>query len=136
MDTVGPKELLDLLAEWNGMWQQYWNVLYTVAAAMVTLVASIKTDPRFRRILSATAAVGFLLFAAGNYMALYEMRMQRENVVAFVEAKAGSNPQVAAVAKAAEPPSLPRLDLYHWGLCAFVVVLLFAVPEFRARSDS
>lgn len=120
-----------LLADRSNAWKGYWTVLYPVAGAIVTLVASGKLLPRYRWLASSLAAVGFLVFAAGNYHALDSMRVQRNAVVAFVKEKAANSPQIAAIAEASAPPTQTELRVYHWGLCLFVVVLLFAIPPFQ-----
>jgi hypothetical protein len=133
MDTAAAKDLVTMLTERANVWQGYWTVFYTVAAAIVTLVASGKLLPRYRLLTSVIAVVGFLVFAAGNYKALSTTRVQREALVAFVKEKAASSPHVMAIAEAAEPPTLSELRLYHWGLCVFVVTLLIAIPAFQRR---
>lgn len=131
MEASVAKELIALLAERSSAWQAYWTVFYTVAAAIVTLVASGKLLPKFRKLASAIAVVGFLVFAAGNYQALSTMRVQREAVVAFVIEKASANPHITRVAEASAPPSEAQLRAYHWGLCIFVIVLLITIPAFQ-----
>jgi hypothetical protein len=134
MDAAEAKELIGLLSERAGAWQALWTTFYTVSAAIVTLIASGKFLPKLRLSASAIAAAGFLLFATGNYQALDEVRTQREAVVSFVKDKARQDPHITAVAGASAPPNVVRLRLYHWGLCAFVVVLLFALPAFQRKS--
>jgi hypothetical protein len=81
------------------------------------------------------AVAGFLLFAAGNYKALDELRKQRDAVVQFVTEKAKDSPQIIAFAEASAPPSIAELRVYHWGLCVFVVVLLCAIPAFQKAPE-
>ena len=52
-------------------------------------------------------------------------------LVEFAKEKAKDTPQIMAVAQASEPPSLSELRIYHWGLCIFVVALLFGIPAFQ-----
>jgi hypothetical protein len=125
------KELISMLSERSSAWQALWTVFYTVSAAIVTLIASGKLLPEYRWATSSVAAAGFLLFAYGNYRALDELRKQRNAVVEYVKENAKDCPHIFAVAEAASPPTLYNLRAYHWGLCAFVVVLLFAIPAFQ-----
>lgn len=136
MTPSDAKELIGLLAERSAAWQALWTVFYTVSAAIVTLIASGKLLPKYRWVASSIAVAGFLLFAAGNYRALDELRKQREAVVQFVKDKAQDTPPIIAVAAASAPPSLSDLQLYHWGLCGFVVVLLVAIPAFQKAPEA
>lgn len=136
MDVSDAKQLIGLLSERSAAWQALWTIFYTVSAAIVTLIASGKLLPKYRWVASSIAVVGFLLFAAGNYRALDEVRKQRDAIVQFVKDKAKGTPQIIAVAEASAPPSLSDLRLYHWGLCGFVVVLLFAIPAFQKAPEA
>jgi hypothetical protein len=137
LDASTAKDLTQLMSERAAAWNGLWTVFYTVSAALVTLIASGKLLPKYRIAASSIAVVGFILFAAGNYRALNEMRKQRAAVVDFVIEKAKETPQIIAVAKASVPPTLQDLRIYHWGLCVFVVVLLVAIPAFqKTRSDT
>jgi hypothetical protein len=131
MDASAAKELIALLDERASAWQAYWTVFYTVSAAIVTLVASGKLLPRYRKLASLIAIAGFLVFAAGNYQALATMRVQREAVVEFVKERAAGSPHIVKVAEASAPPTQMQLRAYHWGLCLFVAVLLAALPAFQ-----
>lgn len=135
MDVSTAKELIGLLSERASAWQALWTVFYTVSAAIVTLIASGKLLPKYRRVASTVAVAGFLLFATGNYKALNELRKQREAVVEFVKDKAKDTPHIIAVAEASAPPSHSELRIYHWGLCIFVVVLLCAIPAFQKAPE-
>jgi len=136
MDPSAAKELIGLLSERASAWQALWTVFYTVSAAIVTLIASGKLLPKYRWLASSIAVAGFLLFAAGNYRALDELRKQREAIVEYVKIKAKDTPQIIAVAEASAPPSLADLRAYHWGLSVFVVVLLFAIPAFQKAPEA
>jgi hypothetical protein len=131
MESAQAKELVGLLSERAGAWQALWTTFYTVSAAIVTLIASGKFLPELRWVASSIAAVGFLLFAAGNYSALGALRKQRDAMVHFVKDKARDDPYITVLAEASAPPDLAKLRMYHWGLCVFVVVLLFAIPAFQ-----
>ena len=134
MDTSIPdvKALLEILASHSSNWNGAWTFFSTVSVAIVAVVASGKILPRHRWAASIMAAVGFLVFATGNFIALDHLREQREAVSEFVilKAKEKKYDQVLAVAKASEPPTAGNLKLYHWSLCAFVVVLLLLIPRF------
>jgi hypothetical protein len=134
MSTSEAKDLVSLLAERSNAWQGLWTLFYTVSAAIITLIASGKLMPKYRVGASIIAAFLFLLFAMSNYMALEELREQRAAVVEFVKEKANDSPPIIAVAEAAVPPSYTQLKLYYWGLWAFVVVLLWAIPAFQKQS--
>ena len=134
MNITDFKDLMSLLADRSSAWQQLWNLLYTVAGAIVALVASGKVPPQYRRLVSVLTTIGFLVFATGNYRALETMRVQREAVVAFVKAQSGGNPQLLALAEASAPPTENELRLYHWGLSLFVSGLLFALPAFQRKA--
>jgi hypothetical protein len=136
MNPADAKELIGLLSERASAWQALWTVFYTVSAAIVTLIASGKLLPKYRWLASSVAAAGFLLFAAGNYRALDEVRKQRVALVQFVTEKAKDAPQIVAVADASVPPTLRDLRAYHWGLCGFVVVLLFAIPALQKAPEA
>jgi hypothetical protein len=135
MDAAEAKELIGLLSERAGAWQTLWTTFYTVSAAIVTLIASGKFLPKRRWFASAIAAAGFLLFTAGNYQALGELRKQREALVSFVKDKARDSRHITAVADASAPPGAAKFRIYHWGLSVFVVVLLFAIPAFQRKND-
>ena len=134
MSTSEAKDLVSLLAERSNAWQGLWTLFYTVSAATITLIASGKFMPKYRVHASILAAVLFLLFAGSNYMALEEVRKQRVAVVEFVKEKADGSPPIIAVAAAGVPPGCTQLKSYYWGICAFVVVLLWAIPAFQKQS--
>ncbi|MGQ0794347.1 MAG: hypothetical protein ACT4NX_09755 [Deltaproteobacteria bacterium] len=136
MEPSTAKELIGILSERASAWQALWTVFYTVSATLVTLIASGKLLPKYRYIASSVAVVGFLLFAAGNYQALNDMRTQRSAIVEYVKEKAKDSPQIITVAEAAAPPSLTQLRIYHWGLCVFIVVLLVALPAFQKPPEN
>jgi hypothetical protein len=52
----------------------------------------------------------------------------------FVKDKSRHDPRITAVAEASAPPNATWLRIYHWGLCVFVVALLFALPAFQRKS--
>jgi hypothetical protein len=133
LSTSEAKDLVSLLAERASAWQGLWTLLYTVSAAIVALIASGKLMPEHRGTVSTIAAVGFLLFAVGNYIALYDLQKQRVAIVEFVKEKATGSPHIIAVAQAAAPLRLVWLNVYHWGLCAFVIILLFVMPAYQGR---
>jgi hypothetical protein len=134
MDLSDAKNLIELLAGRSSAWNALWTVFYTVGAAIVGVVASGKLLSRRRTVASAIAVCGFLVFAAGNYVALEEMRKQREAVVAFVKKKAveKQSPEMATLAEASSPPTANELRAYHWALSLFVVALLMLIPRFLA----
>lgn len=136
MSPSDAKELIGLLSERSAAWNALWTIFYTVSAAIVTLIASGKLLPKYRWAASTIAALGFLLFAAGNYRSLDELRIQREGVVQYVKEKTQDTPSISAVADASIPPTRIDLRLYHWGLCGFVVVLLFAIPAFQKAPEA
>ncbi len=131
METAQAKELLSLLSERTGTWQALWTTYYTVSGALVTLIASGKFLPGRWWAASAIAAAAFLLFAAGNFRALDELRKQRDALVHFVKDKARDDPHITVVAEASAPPDLEKLRMYYWGLSVLVVVLMFAIPAFQ-----
>jgi hypothetical protein len=130
------KELIELIAMPLSIWQSLWTTFYTVSAAIVALVTSGKILPKMRRLVSTIAALGFLIFAVGNYEALAQVREQRVAIVCHVSAAAADNPHIREFANASEPTSLFWLRFYHWGLCIFVLVLLFGMPAFQKDEDN
>lgn len=132
MESSTAKELIGLMSERASSWQALWTVFYTVSAALVTLIASGKFLPQHRLAASLISIIGYMLFAAGNFLALDGMRKQRKAVIEFVKDKAIESPYILAVADASAPPSQNRLRFYHWGLCIFVIVLLAVIPKFQA----
>jgi hypothetical protein len=135
MEPSNAKELIELLSDRATAWHALWTVLYTISAALVTIIASGKFLPKYRRLASSIAVLGFLLFAAGNYEALDQMRQQRAAVVEYVKEKAKDSPQIIKVAEASAPPDQMSLRIYHWGLCIFVIALLVALPAFQKKAD-
>lgn len=132
MEPSIAKTLIDILAERSAAWNSLWTVFYTVGVAIVGIVASGKLLSKNRTAASIIAALGFLIFAVGNYAALNEVRVQRESVVAYVKKNAEENksPEIATLAEASSPPSVFQLLLYHWSLTLFVVVLIVVMPRF------
>ena len=131
MNASDARQLVELLASRSGAWNSLWTLFYTVGAAVVGVVASGKLLARRRTAASLLAAAGFLVFAAGNYAALEDVRKQRQALVEFATLKANEerSPQIAAVAAASTPPKRSSLRLYHWSLRAFVVALLVVIPR-------
>jgi hypothetical protein len=136
MEPATAKDLIELLAERATAWHALWAVFYTVSAAVVALVASGKVATKRRWLVSAIVAVGFLFFAGGNYLALEQVRKQRVALVEFVKEKAVKELHVRTAAEALMPPSVCELRAYHWGLCLFVVILLFAIPALQKTAKS
>jgi len=133
MDAADAKNLIELLAGRSAAWNSLWTVFYTVAAAIVGVIASGTLLSSSRSAASAIAVVGFLVFAVGNYHALDEMRKQREAVTAFVKRVATEKQctELVALAEASSPPTVGELRAYHWALSAFVVTLLVLIPRFQ-----
>jgi hypothetical protein len=128
METSAAKELLGLLSEHTGKWQNLWTTFYTVAAATLTLIASGKVDAEHIWAIAPIASAMFLIFAAGNYQALESMRQQRGALLEFMSEKAADSPHLLAVVTAAAPPSRNNLRVYHWGLSSLIVALLWVLP--------
>lgn len=132
MEPSVAKTLIDILAERSSAWNSLWTVFYTVGAAIVGIVASGKLLSKHRTVASVIAMLGFLIFAAGNYMALNEVRKQRESIVAYVEKQAEEKQsmEISALAKVSCPPSLFQLTMYHGSLTLFIVVLIAVIPRY------
>jgi 3-oxoacyl-ACP reductase-like protein len=132
MDATEAKNLIELLAGRSAAWSSLWTMFYTIAAAVVGVVASGKLLGNRRTVASAIAALGFALFAVGNYQAFSDMRLQREAVSAFVMKKAEEkhSPEMVALVKASAPPTEGELRAYHWGLTLFVLSLILLMPRF------
>ncbi len=149
MDISNAKELIELLAVRTEAWNTLWDVYKVVAAAIVGVVASGKILKEHQRMASIIAIVGFLAFSIGNYIALDEMRKQRDAlvnyVISYVEAQnkkedttlseKKENNEIIKFAKASMPPSIERLRFYHWLLDVFVVLLLFFLPKIQKGPD-
>ena len=120
MELSQIKDIVALLTERSAAWQSLWTVFYTVSAAVVTLIASGKIQTPCRWPASTLASVGLVLFAAGNYRALNQVRLQREALVAMTElrASAAKSEDLVHFAQAWLPPTLSELRLYHGG-CVF-----------------
>jgi hypothetical protein len=125
MEPSRAKELIGLLSERSIAWQSLWNVFYTVAGAIVTLILSGKLPGAMLCFASSVSTIVFLLFAVGNYRSLNELRKQREALIDFVIENAEGNPHIKKIARAAAPPTPSGLKIYHWGLSILVVVLLW-----------
>ena len=135
MDTSDAKNLIELLTSRSAAWNSLWTMFYTVAAAIVGVIASGKLVSGHHIEASLIAAFGFLVFAAGNYRALDEMRKQREAVVEFVKCKAReeNSREIETLAVASSPPSATDLKKYHWTLSVFVVALLLLIPYYSGK---
>jgi hypothetical protein len=101
MEPSDAKALLEILANRSDAWQALWTTLYTVSAAVVTLVASGKLLPQQRFLASSLLGGLFVFFAAGNYFALSDAREQRQAAVDYAMA-------VAAEASASDASIVPN----------------------------
>jgi hypothetical protein len=88
---------------------------------------SARAASPYRRNASAIASIGYLVFAAGNFYALEQLRRQRQALTAFALRMTQDSSVLEAV-KATAPSSRWVFYVYYWGLFVFVVVLLWAIP--------
>jgi len=132
MEPSIAKTLIDILAERSSTWNSLWTVFYTVGVASVGIVASGKLLSKHRTAVSVIVALGFLIFAVGNYLALNEVRKQRESIVAYVTktAEEKQSTDIVTLAEASSPSSDLQLKGYHWSLTCFIVLLIVLIPRY------
>jgi hypothetical protein len=114
-------ELLKILYERAGALNTYWNLYIVVALGCLTLLASGKDFVR-RREIKLLLTVAFVLFAASNLNAIYDVNEQRRALLRLAE------PPYVDAANASAPPPAYWLILFHSILDLSVVLAIWIVP--------
>jgi hypothetical protein len=129
MTVDNAKTLLDMIEGLHSHWQTLWTVFYTVAAALVALVASDKINWKWTSHVSIVFSIVFSIFAFGNYEALCDMRIERQALVEFGSSIPGMDSSLLRMIEASGPPKPWELNLYHWSLWLLVIALFWVLPK-------
>jgi hypothetical protein len=122
-------QAVSLVFERFSFWQTQWLFFYTVAGALLTLLASGKLTQDSWRVRLAISVI-FFLFAFGHVRAMRDIQEQRSHLTEAVLNTANLKPFHQAV-MAAEPPTKSQVTWYHLGMDALIIGLIWLIPRPR-----
>ncbi len=114
--------------------QTFWN-LYLGVVTVIVGVLTAKPD-WFRREVRIALTCAFVVFAVSNFLALDQVRQQRESLAqAAIYAQGFQAAIHGPLLESAAPPSRIKLRSFHFVLDLFVVVAIWYVPVYRSKQQ-
>jgi len=128
------KDLVDILAGRFQAWHALWTLYQVVAVAAITVLASDKLLGSRSIPVYLSIGAGFALFAAGNYKALSDVRVQRARTCEFARTQVvgDSSSKLPSIVDSFQPPSQVQLRCFHWildGVVVAAVVILCCIAN-------
>lgn len=107
--------------------QTFWNFYIAVALGIGGLVAGVKTN--LRPAIRALLTVAFLAFAATNYSALRQLKLQQTELADLAKAIAPPMPQTVELSKLLPITTPNQVLAFHLLADALVIAVIWLFPR-------